>query len=127
MPGGAARRQHNAIELEQLFVSDRQATEFCRSFIFQQPSPQRVSDALRLFHDLLEHEVRKTAALYLLQPPLDSRHALLQPAARQVSDVIIRGRHHRYFTVIEVHDGSRMLECGRGIRGDPIFVLAERD
>src|SRR6266446_9472928 len=78
MPARAAGSNQDVIELEQLLVGHVEAAQLGRSLVRQQSPPHAVLDGRRLLEDLLEHEVVESAALDLIEIPIDLADAALE-------------------------------------------------
>ena len=110
VPARATGGDGDVVDLEQLFLADIQSTELGKTLFENKPPTHRVLDGHRLLEDLLEHEMRITAALDLLQVPLDAADRLVANHRVEVDDLVTLARDHGDLTIIEVHDLSRVRE-----------------
>ena len=118
---------HGVRHLEQVFIGDVQSAESDRALFLEQAAAQRVSHALRLLHDFLEHEMGVAATLDGREVPFHLRDCLLLLRSREIHDPVIAGRDLGDFAVIEVDDGARVREHRRCIGRNPILSIADGD
>jgi len=115
VPARTACRDDDVIEVLQLVLAQIESAELGESVFVHGAAAHRVLDALRLLHDLLQHEVREAALLDLLQIPIDAADAFLDRLRIEVGDAIGIARQHCHLTVVQVHHVTRVLENGRHI------------
>jgi len=114
VPRGAARGDHDPVDLEQLFVRDVQPPKARRAFVLKESPAERVVQALGLVHDLLEHEMRVAAAFDRAQIPGHVRHGLFLFYRIDVQYPVLVGPDDRDFAVVQVDHRARVGEhCGR--------------
>ena len=127
VPGRAARRQNDALGLDQLARYRGQAAQYDAVAFQVDASAQAVAHGFRLLKNLLEHEVLMSAQFELLQRPFDLLDLLgdrcrverlrAKPVAPYDRDLIVR----------QVDYARRVLhDCGR-IRRDDVLVLADSE
>jgi hypothetical protein len=90
-------------------------------------SAQGVPDALRLLHDLLQHEVGVAALLDLLEVPFQRRDQLVHVLDLEIGDLVPVALHHRHLAVIQIDHLAGVLQQGRGVRGHEVLTLAQPD
>src|SRR6266404_9187174 len=127
MPARAAGSNKYVIELEQLLVGHVEAAQLGRSLVRQQSPPHAVLDRLRLLEDLLEHEVVETAALDLIEIPIDLADAALELLRALIENRVAVACEHRDIAIVEVHDLPRLRQNRRDIAGHVVLAVAESD
>ena len=93
----------------------------------QEPPAQRGPHRVGLLQDLFEHEVGVAAQLQLRHIPGDVVHRAQLHVRLAVQDRVPGRGEDRDVAVVQVHDGARVLEHGRGVRRHKQLVVADAE
>jgi hypothetical protein len=127
VPAGSARRDDDVVDVEELLVREVQAAELGRAVLQDQAAAHRVLDGVRLLENLLEHEVRVSAALDLRQIPVDAVDEARLRRGVKVDHAITVPLDHRHVAFVEVHHLPGVGEDCRCIRREEVLAIADTD
>jgi hypothetical protein len=106
-------------------VRQVEPAELRRAVLDNETPAHGVLHRLGLLEDLLEHEVRKAAALDGAEVPVDAVHLAGARDGVDVEHAIAAGLEHGHVAVLEVDDLARVRKDRRHVGGDEVLVLAE--
>ncbi len=125
--GRAAAENLHSLRFEQLARGQLQAAEMRGVEARLQSPAQHAADRVRLFGDLLTHEVREVALGQRFELPVDRERRARNGAAVEREGFIAVRANHGDIAVVEMHDVLRVAHERGDVGGNEHFPLANAE
>ena len=127
VPTGAASRDVHLVELAEIVVGDVHLVEEHLAGVERDAAQRGVAHGARLLVDFLQHEMLEAALLRHDGVPGDVLHLAGDGLAFEVGELHARGRDDGEVAIAEKEQVAGVVQDGRHIAGDEVFVLAQAD
>ena len=127
VPTGAAGRDIDLLQLAEIVVGDVHLVEEHLARVERDAAQRGIADGARLLVDFLQHEMLEAALLRHDGVPGDVLHLAGDGLAFEVGELHARRRNDGKIAIGEKEQVASVVQNGRHVAGDEVFVFAQAD